>query len=630
VSQGFPPNFPNEFRIFGARFKKYNKNVKIEMFNFMQKDNYSTIALIRNLVTFIWPYKGRFIFASILRVIGEVVWLYPTYALASITTFFTAYHPGESLIPFWNIMGIFTLVCIVYFITIYYANFLGYSIAEKSAINAQLRTIKHIFSLDIDWHEKENTGNKVKGIDRGSEGVNQIVRMWFGSFIELGVSLFGVLFIISRFDQTIALFTLLFLVIYFSISVFYTRSATGATRKENLKDEELSGLIFESVNNIRSVKVMSMVQPLSDKLAKLGNELYEFIRKRIFWYQSGGGLKKFIGQIFRIAIICFIGWGIMQGRYEVGFLVLFYGYFSTIQSAVTKLADTSQDFAIRKQDVGRMISILDVQPVTDVEEGKVSMPKNWQKININDVSFSYGDKKVLDKVTFTISRGEKIGVVGLSGAGKSTLFKLLLKERENYDGDILVDNVPLRSISKLDYFTHTAVVLQDTEVFNFSLRNNVTISSFDKNADENLLEKALSVAHVSEFSKTLQQGIDTQIGEKGVRLSGGEKQRVGVARAIFKEPELLLLDEATSHLDVESEEKIQESLHEFFQSVTAIVIAHRLTTIKEMDKISGQRLSEGDGIQGIVICLLGMPNNKIYCVVYTCIVSPLYSHSYLL
>lgn len=275
----------------------------------------------------------------------------------------------------------------------------------------------------------------------------------------------------------------------------------------------------------------------------------------------------------------------MKGRYEVGFLVLFYGYFSTVLSAVTRLADTSQEFAIRKQDVGRMVSILNIQPITDIEEGKVPMPENWQKININNVSFSYGEKKVLDKVTFTISRGEKIGIVGLSGAGKSTIFKLLLKECENYDGDILVDNIPLRSISKLDYFTHTAVVLQDTEVFNFSLRNNVTISNLNKSTDENLLEKALSAAHVLEFAKTLRHGIDTQIGEKGVRLSGGEKQRIGVARAIFKDPELLLLDEATSHLDVESEEKIQDSLHKFFQSVTAVVIAHRLTTIKEMDKI---------------------------------------------
>jgi len=551
----------------------------------MEKETYSSTSLIRDLLTFIRPYRGRFILASFLRITAELVWLYPTYALAAITTFFIAYQSGESLLPFWNIIVTLTIVCLVHFVTIYYANFLGYPIAEKSAIDAQIKTIKHLFLLDIEWHEKENTGNKVKRIDRGGTGVDQLIRMWFGSFIEIAVSLFGILFIISRFDPTIALFTVVFLVIYFAVSVFFTRGAKDAKRNENIKDEEFSGLIFESVNNIRSVKVMSMIRPLSDIIANLGDALYELVTKRIFWFQSGGAIKNLIGQLFRIAILGFIGFGIMEGRYEVGFLVLFYGYFSTILGAVTKLADTSQDFAIRKQDVSRMVSILDVKPVTDVEEGKVPMPKNWQKIQIQDVSFSYGDKKVLDKVSFTITRGEKIGVIGLSGAGKTTLFKLLLKEHESYDGEIYIDNVPLKSISKRDYFTHTAVVLQDTEVFNISLRDNVTMSNFERSTDEDLLTKALSVAHVLGFAENLPLGINTQIGEKGVKLSGGERQRVGIARAIFKDPEFLLLDEATSHLDVESEKNIQDSLHQFFQSVTAVVVAHRLTTIKEMDKI---------------------------------------------
>ncbi len=545
----------------------------------------STISLIRNLYRLLKPYRGKFVFASFLKIIGELAWLYPTYALAAIITFFASYQIGESLTPFWSIMAVFVIVTIVHVVATYYANFFGYPIAEKSAIDAKLQTIKHMFTLDIEWHEKENTGNKVKRIDRGGEGVNQIIRLWFGPFLEIAVGLIGVLFIITKFDSIVALFTLLFLAVYFFVSVFYTRGATRAKRKENKKDEKLSGIVFESVSNIRSVKVMSMAEQLSTNLLTLGHELYELILKRIFWYQSGGGVKNLIGQTFRIAMLCFIGWGISQGHYEVGFLVLFYGYFSIIQGAVSRLADSSQDFAVRKQDVDRMFNILAVEPGTDALNNKVPMPENWKQISINEVSFSYEDKKVLDKLSFTIDRGEKIGIVGLSGAGKSTLFKLLLKEREDYDGEILIDGVPLKTIKKTEYFKHTAVVLQETEVFNLSLRDNITISNSDKSSDEEVLRRALDVAHVTEFSKTLSDGVDTLIGEKGVKLSGGEKQRVGVARAIFKDPNLLLLDEATSHLDIESEEKIQDSLHKFFESVTAVVIAHRLTTIKEMDKI---------------------------------------------
>ena len=190
---------------------------------------------------------------------------------------------------------------------------------------------------------------------------------------------------------------------------------------------------------------------------------------------------------------------------------------------------------------------------------------------------------MLSRISFAIGRGEKIGIVGLSGAGKSTIFKLLLKEYEDYKGEIKFDGLSLREISPKDYYAQTAAVLQDTEVFNLSLRENITIGK--EKFDRASFERALDVAHVRGFLHKLPQGVDTLIGEKGVKLSGGEKQRLGIARAVYKEPELLLLDEATSHLDIESEKKIQESLHEFFQSVTAVVIAHRLTTIKEMDRI---------------------------------------------
>jgi ABC-type multidrug transport system fused ATPase/permease subunit len=217
------------------------------------------------------------------------------------------------------------------------------------------------------------------------------------------------------------------------------------------------------------------------------------------------------------------------------------------------------------------------------ETGKHAFPKKWQHLTLKNLSFSYDEKPVLQNISLTIQRGEKIGIVGLSGAGKSTLFKLLMKEHEGYTGDIHFDEVPLRNIEKSSYLQSMAAVLQETEVFNFTLEENITIARAGKNRDR--LTKALQVSHVIDFLEKLPSGLKTLIGEKGFRLSGGERQRVGLARAIYKQPQLLLLDEATSHLDLESEKKIQESLHEFFQTVTAIVIAHRLTTIKEMDRI---------------------------------------------
>jgi len=251
---------------------------------------------------------------------------------------------------------------------------------------------------------------------------------------------------------------------------------------------------------------------------------------------------------------------------------------------VKELSNVSQDIVVSKQRIARMRDSFHDIPLINSEEVN-SFPKDWQKLIVKNVSFSYDEDDVLKNVSFEVKRGEKIGIVGTSGAGKSTLFKLLLKERIHADGEIKIDDTLISTIKTEEYLARVSVVLQDTEVFNQSLKENITIVRPEEAHDKKLFDETLQISHVKDFVSKLKDGVNTLIGEKGVKLSGGERQRLGIARAIFKEPDILLMDEATSHLDIESEKKIQDSLHEFFQNVTAIVIAHRLTTIKLMDKI---------------------------------------------
>jgi ABC-type multidrug transport system fused ATPase/permease subunit len=451
--------------------------------------------------------------------------------------------------------------------------------------------------LDMEWHEHESSGSKFKRIERGAQGLQKILRIWVNNAIEIVINLFGIIFIMSRMDLNVGIAVVIFLITYYFLAHYYRKRAVILTNVVNEKDEHRNGIIFESINNIRSVKVMSMAEKIIRILWANAEDMLLSIKERIYWFQFGNSVRNFYGQIFRLAAICFIIYGIIEGKYEVGFLILFTGYFGSVWQSMSELTDVSEDFAIAKNAIYRMNEILKVPITIDSEKDKILFPQDWQKISLNNVSFSYQNKKVLDGVSLEIKRGERVGIVGISGAGKSTLFKLLLKERESYEGEICFDEVSLKDISKKDYFNYLAVVLQETELFNASLRENIIITNQKEEKNAELLVNVIDMAHVKDFMEKLPKGVDSIIGEKGVKLSGGEKQRVGIARAMFKNPQIFLLDEATSHLDIESEETIKDSLHKFFKNVTAVVIAHRLTTIKEMDKIivieNGKIVEEG-------------------------------------
>lgn len=546
---------------------------------------YSTVELLKDLKPHLAPYSGRIVFSTVLRIAGDVLRLYPAYALAETVNFLTDYTTGQSVEPLRNIFLLYCAAIVLSHVLHYCAKMILFAVSERVAISTQLECIKHVCSLDIDWHEKENTGSKLKKISRGARSTDRVLRIWISSMLPIAVELIGALIVIAYFSRSIATTTIIFMVTYFVIARWFRVRAAKATVKANTQEEVVEGLLFESLNNIRTIKVLGMAKVLLERLQVVSSDLYTKIRARIFWFQTGGYLRGGYAQLFQLVMLVVIAYGVLQGRYEVGFLILFNLYFSKVLSAVTDMSEIAQDYEVAKLSVGRMFEIFNEPILIDTEVGKSPFPTRWNKISFKNVSFSYGDNTVLDNVSFEITRGEKVGIVGLSGAGKSTIFKLLLKEYETYSGDITVDDVSLRDIKRSDYFAYTAVVLQDTEVFNFTLRENIVLANSSKTHRSGLFKKAMRVSYVDDFVNKLPQGMDTLIGEKGIRLSGGERQRLGIARAVFKDPQLLLLDEATSHLDIESEEKIRISLHEFFDSVTAVVIAHRLTTIKEMDTI---------------------------------------------
>lgn len=561
-------------------------------------NDYSTWKLIQDIYGYIKPYKSLFWIGTSLRLVGDLANLFPPYALAMMVSIISTGNLKDNANKLWFIAFAWIGSNLFRMGTQYFAKKKIGNLASHIQIDVEQQAISHMFGLDISWHEKENTGNKLKRIQNASTGFSRILNIWVNNIIEIVINFIGILLIIYFFNKTVAFLALIFMIVYYSINKILLKRAALASYHVNIAQEEITGLQFEAVNNIRSVKIMSMASTLKDRLQFYSDKLFDKTKLRIFWILNRGFGSNLVGFISKASIMLFIIYGIIQGYLEVALLILFNGYFNRLWESVDELSSVSEDILVSRYAISRLRDILNEKITIDDEQGKKPFPTEWKVIKLRNISFSYGDNEVLKNISFDITRGEKIGIIGLSGAGKSTLFKLLLKEYENFEGQILIDEIPIQELSKDEYFKHVAVVLQETEVFNFSLRENIYLAGPGTVNKEQELQKALEIAHVTDFLPKLPDDVDTEIGEKGIRLSGGEKQRLGIARAVYKNPQMLLMDEATSHLDLESEEKIQDSLHKFFKNVTAVVIAHRLTTIKEMDKIivieNGEVLESGN------------------------------------
>lgn len=551
------------------------------------KQSYTMISFINDIVVFAKPYKIKFFLGSFFRLSSDIANLYPVWAFSRLIQFLTnaatiQQHTKEIMIL---LIGWF--LCVMYYsIGHALAKFFGYQVAEKVALDSRVKALKHIFTLDISWQEKENTGNKIKRINNGSDGLNRVIRTFYDVIIEASLNTIGMLLIFSVIGIELGLSMLFFMITYFMLSTYLTKKASKQEYIVNKIQEDLEGIGFESLNNIKTVKSLSIQDGLLKRIIEYTDNTFLAIKKRIFLFRVRSGALSTYYFLFEISMISFIVYHIINGRYELSVLILFIGYIGKVDEAISELAEVTHELVISKVNFHRLVQILQIKPSIEKNVVQKKFPENWKKIIFQNVTFSYEDKSVIKEFNLEIKRGQKIGIVGLSGAGKSTLFSLLLDLYENYEGNILIDDISLKEIDRQDYINHLSIVLQDTELFNASLKDNILIGDIPNRKENSAkLDEAINTSYLNDVIARLPKGADTVIGEKGVKLSGGEKQRLGIARALYRQPDLLLLDEATSHLDVESEKKIQASLHAFFNQVTAVVIAHRLSTIKEMDVI---------------------------------------------
>ena len=458
-------------------------------------------------------------------------------------------------------------------------------VTERAMSKIGLEVFEHVHSLDLDFHLNRRTGGLSRDIERGINGISFLMRFFVfniaPTLIEIVIWI-GLL--LYYYDVAFAVVTMLAVVTYILFSMVTTDWRTKFVREAARADSASSTIAIDSLLNYETVKYFT-------------NEKYEanrYDKSLVDWEEAKRrnrlsllGLNAGQGLIISVAMTSMMWMAaerVAQGSMTLGDFVLINAFMMQLFIPLNFLGFVYREIKGSMANIENMFALLDlnsgVEDIADAPELVITQGV----ISFNGVSFHYrDDRAIVENLSFTIQAGEKVAIVGASGAGKSTLVKLLFRFYDPNAGSIFIDGQDVSQVSQLSLRNAIGIVPQDTVLFNQSIFENIRYGN-PQASDEEVVQ-AISLAHLEDFIAQLPQGSATVVGERGLKLSGGEKQRVAIARTILKRPPILVFDEATSSLDSKSERSILSALQEISQGHTSMVIAHRLSTVVDADRI---------------------------------------------
>ncbi len=462
-------------------------------------------------------------------------------------------------------------------------------VTQHAVRQIALNVFNHLHRLSLNFHLSRQTGGVSRDIERGSRAIQTLVSFSlysiFPTFFEFALVL-G--FLAIYYDIWFSAITLVALVAYIIFTVVVTEWRTHLRRTMNQLDTRANQKAIDSLLNFETVKYFGNEQY---EAQRYDDSLQRYQKAAILSQQSLAALN--LGQQVIISIgLVLIVWraavGVADGSLTLGDLVLVNTLMIQLYMPLNFLGMVYREFKQSTADIDRMFKLLDEnQEITDKPAAvtlRIHNPKLGPTVVFEKVSFSYDAKRpILRGVSFTIPAGTTAAVVGRSGAGKSTLARLLFRFYDVNDGHIWLDDQDLRDVTQSSLRQAIGIVPQDTVLFNDTIGYNIRYGRPD--ASEAEVRAAAQAAQLQSFIDRLPQGYDTPVGERGLKLSGGEKQRLAIARTLLKQPALLVFDEATSALDSRTERALQEELWRLARNRTTLVIAHRLSTIVHADQI---------------------------------------------
>ena len=451
-----------------------------------------------------------------------------------------------------------------------------------SELRAQVQ--KKVLSLPISFFDNNKSGALVSRIMSDVEGVRNLIGTGLVQLIGGTFTAIVSLIILIKLNPWMTLFVFVPLSIFGIISLKAFKFIRPIFRKRRKISAQVKGRLTETLAGARVIKAFNAEKQEEQVFEKGVNEIYQNVKKSLTATALMTSSSTFLIGVATTGIMGIGGYYMILGEMTSGDFLFFTLVLGFMIAPIVQLSSVGSQLTEALAGLDKTEELMQLATEDDDENRTIDLPNFKGDLEFNNVSFAYEtDKTVLHNISFKAPSGSVIALVGSSGSGKSTIAGLSATFLNPQSGEVLIDGNDLSKVKLSSFRQHLGVVLQDEFLFEGSIRENILFPR--PNATEAELQSAIKSAYVNEFTDRFDDGLETLIGERGVKLSGGQRQRIAIARAILTNPKLIILDEATSNLDTESEALIQKSLSELTKNRTTIVIAHRLSTIRKADQI---------------------------------------------
>lgn len=464
-------------------------------------------------------------------------------------------------------------------------------LAQKIMANFSIHTLKkirdalftNVMKLSVGFFTNKRKGDVLSRLNSDIGIVQLIVTNTVQVMFREPMLIIGYFVALLAISVKLTIFTILVLpVTALAIGFVVKRLRHYAHRSQESMGELLS-ISDEALSGIKVVKSYNITDYIVQKYIDKGSYLSWVQRKMATRQQMASPMSEFLG-VTAITIILIYGGGLVaDGLFEASAFIAYIGIFSQVTRPARAITDALSSIHQGLAAGERVMELMDMIPDIDDDPNKIHCESFKDKIEFKDVHFSYEEREVIKGISFTINKGETVALVGASGGGKSTIADLLSRFYDVNSGSITVDGIDLRDYYLSSLRNHIGTVSQDIVLFNDTIKENIALGKIGA-TDEDIV-MAARIANAHEFILEAPKGYDTNIGDRGAKLSGGQRQRLSIARAVLKNPSILILDEATSALDTQSEKIVQEALNSLLHGRTSLVVAHRLSTIQNADKI---------------------------------------------